>query len=60
MIGPSTRSSGRPAATWRSIVNGEPGLCMRDEGRLVAAMAIATDGQHIQAVYAVLNPDKLS
>jgi RNA polymerase sigma-70 factor, ECF subfamily len=43
-----------------AIVNGETALCLLDGQRLVATMSIATDGQHIQAVYTVLNPDKLS
>ncbi len=40
-------------------VNGEAGLCIRDGGSLTATMSIATDGEHIHAVYAVVNPDKL-
>ena len=40
-------------------INGEAGLCLRDGGRLVATMSIATDGERILAVYAVVNPDKL-
>ncbi len=40
-------------------VNGETALCMRDGGRLTATISIATDGEHIHAVYAVVNPDKL-
>jgi len=43
-----------------ATVNGEPGLCIRDGNRLTATMSIATDGEHIFAVYAVVNPDKLS
>jgi RNA polymerase sigma-70 factor (ECF subfamily) len=43
-----------------AVVNGETALCLLDGQRLVATMSIATDGQRIQAVYAVLNPDKLS
>jgi RNA polymerase sigma-70 factor (ECF subfamily) len=43
-----------------TVVNGETALCLLDGERLVATMSIATDGQHIQAVYTVLNPDKLS
>ena len=43
-----------------TVVNGETALCLLDGQRLVATMSIATDGQHIQAVYTVLNPDKLS
>jgi RNA polymerase sigma-70 factor (ECF subfamily) len=42
-----------------ATVNGETGLCIRDGGRLTATMSIATDGEHILAVYAVVNPDKL-
>ena len=40
-------------------VNGETALCLRDGGRLTATISIATDGEHIHAVYAVVNPDKL-
>jgi RNA polymerase sigma-70 factor (ECF subfamily) len=43
-----------------ATINGEPGLCIRDGDRLAATMSIATDGKHILAVYAVVNPDKLS
>ena len=42
-----------------ATVNGEAGLCIRDGGRLTATMSIATDGQRILEVYAVVNPDKL-
>jgi RNA polymerase sigma-70 factor, ECF subfamily len=42
-----------------ATVNGETGLCIRDGNRLTAAMSIATDGERIFAVYAVVNPDKL-
>ena len=41
-------------------INGESGLRVRDGERLTAAMAIDTDGEHIIAVYAVVNPDKLT
>jgi RNA polymerase sigma-70 factor, ECF subfamily len=41
-------------------VNGETGLCIRDGDRLIATMSIATDGERILDVYAVVNPDKLS
>jgi RNA polymerase sigma-70 factor (ECF subfamily) len=40
-------------------INGETGLVIRDGGRLVATMSIATDGERILDVYAVVNPDKL-
>ena len=43
-----------------AAVNGETGLCIRDGNRLVATISIATDGERIAAVYAVVNPDKLS
>ena len=43
-----------------TTINGETGLCIRDGDRLTAAMSIVTDGERILAVYAVLNPDKLS
>ena len=42
-----------------ATVNGEIGLCIRDGDRLTATMSIATDGERIAAVYAVVNPDKL-
>ena len=42
-----------------ATVNGEAGLCIRDGERLTATMSIATDGQRILAVYAVVNPEKL-
>ena len=42
-----------------ATVNGETGLCVRDGNRLIATMSIATDGQRILAIYAVVNPDKL-
>jgi RNA polymerase sigma-70 factor (ECF subfamily) len=43
-----------------ATINGETGLCIRDGDRLTATLSIATDGTHIFAVYAVVNPDKLS
>jgi RNA polymerase sigma-70 factor, ECF subfamily len=43
-----------------ATVNGEIGLCIRDGNRLTATMSIDTDGERIFAVYAVVNPDKLS
>jgi RNA polymerase sigma-70 factor (ECF subfamily) len=42
-----------------ATVNGETGLCIRDGNRLTAVMSIATDGERILAVYAVVNPEKL-
>ena len=43
-----------------ATINGETGLCIRDGNHLTATMSIATDGEHILAVYAVVNPDKLA
>jgi RNA polymerase sigma-70 factor (ECF subfamily) len=43
-----------------ATVNGETGLCLRDGQRLTATLSIATDGERILAVYAVVNPDKLA
>ena len=40
-------------------INGEVGVCLRDGDHLIATMSIATDGEQILAVYAVVNPDKL-
>lgn len=42
-----------------ATVNGETGLCLRDGNRLTAALSIFTDGEHIHAVYAMVNPEKL-
>lgn len=42
-----------------AAINGETGLRFLDGDRLTATMSIATDGTHILAVYAVVNPDKL-
>ena len=43
-----------------AAINGETGLCIRDGDRVTATLSIATDGSHILAVYAVVNPDKLA
>jgi RNA polymerase sigma-70 factor (ECF subfamily) len=40
-------------------VNGEPGLAVFVEGRLLSIVSIRTDGQRILDLYAILNPDKL-
>ena len=42
-----------------ATINGESGLRVRDGDRLIAALAIETDGERIVNVYAVVNPDKL-
>jgi RNA polymerase sigma-70 factor (ECF subfamily) len=43
-----------------TMVNGETGLCIRDGQRVTATMSIVTDGERIHAVYAVVNPEKLT
>lgn len=43
-----------------ATINGEPGLVIRDGGRLTATLSIATDGDQILGVFAVVNPDKLA
>jgi RNA polymerase sigma-70 factor, ECF subfamily len=43
-----------------ATINGEVGLRIVDGGRLTATLSIATDGDRILAVYAVVNPDKLT
>jgi RNA polymerase sigma-70 factor, ECF subfamily len=49
-----------PDRTMRiGTVNGEPGLHILDGDRLIAVISIATDGDRILGVYAVVNPDKL-
>lgn len=42
-----------------ATINGESGLRLRDGDHLTATMSIATNGEQILAVYAVVNPDKL-
>jgi RNA polymerase sigma-70 factor (ECF subfamily) len=42
-----------------ATVNGEPGLLLHDEHRRGAVLSIATDGERILEVFAVVNPDKL-
>lgn len=43
-----------------AIINGEAGLCLLDGDRLISTVSVATDGHRIQAVYAVVNPEKLA
>jgi RNA polymerase sigma-70 factor (ECF subfamily) len=40
-------------------VNGETGVALCLDGRLLAVISLVTDGQRILGVYNVLNPDKL-
>lgn len=41
------------------VVNGETGVALRVDGRLLSVMSLDTDGERIVGVYSVLNPDKL-
>ena len=41
-------------------INGEPGLLRYVDGQLESAQSFVTDGEHIVAIYAVRNPDKLA
>lgn len=43
----------------KKVVNGETGVALCVDGRLIAVMSLATDGRRIFGVYSVLNPDKL-
>jgi RNA polymerase sigma-70 factor, ECF subfamily len=42
-----------------ATINGEAGLRIVDGTHVAGTLSIATDGTHILAVYAVVNPDKL-
>jgi hypothetical protein len=41
-------------------VNGETGLALYFQQRLISVMSIRTDGARILDVFAILNPEKLS
>jgi RNA polymerase sigma-70 factor (ECF subfamily) len=59
VIGLQHRLQTDGATTELVNVNGETGLLVRIEGRILAIMAIESDGERIHSVYAVVNPDKL-
>lgn len=40
-------------------VNGQPGVVLRDAGRVVAVVSLQVSGAKVAAVWIVLNPDKL-
>lgn len=42
-----------------TTVNGEPGMVVRDDGRITAVLAFDVEDGKIAAVYGVINPDKL-
>ena len=44
----------------RIVVNGEPALALRVDGKLFSIITVRTDGLRILDVYTVLNPDKLA
>lgn len=53
------RRSRRRLTLRKIIVNGETGVALILDGRLLSVMSLATDGERILGVYSVLNPDKL-
>lgn len=40
--------------------NGQPGLLIRTDEEILGVFTIETDGEHISAIYALRNPDKLA
>src|SRR5690606_25213571 len=38
------------------VVNGEPGVCVRKDGRVIGIVTIDSDGERILNAYAVVNP----
>lgn len=42
-----------------AVVNGEPGLVVRQQGRVTSVVAVETDGTRIVNAYVVVNPEKL-
>jgi RNA polymerase sigma-70 factor (ECF subfamily) len=46
----------RAVATW---VNGQPGVRMELDGRLVGVASITVEGGRVTRVYSIANPDKL-
>ncbi len=51
--------SGRHLTTRIGWLNGEPALVTMENGAVVSAMTLTTDGTRIVGCYSVLNPDKL-
>jgi RNA polymerase sigma-70 factor (ECF subfamily) len=60
VIGLQKRLQSETATMELVEINGETGICVRENGQTIALMAIDSDGERIHAVYAVVNPDKLS
>jgi RNA polymerase sigma-70 factor (ECF subfamily) len=59
IIGLQRRLSEHGATMHLAEINGEAGLIIRVDDDIKGAISIATDGDRILAVYAVINPDKL-
>ncbi len=55
-----TRKQPRNIVVNESELNGAPALMLRVSGRIVAAILIETDGDHIHSIFAIANPDKLA
>lgn len=59
VLGLARQAQTNRATMHLATVNGETGLCVRIDGRLISTLTIDTDGERILAVYAVVNPAKL-
>ena len=60
VVGLMNRVYGTGATLHLVEVNGETGLCMRLDGSVRFVLTVETDETRIQAVWVVVNPDKLS
>ena len=54
-----TEMVGPGVALTVEAVNGQPGVVLRDAGRVVAVVSLQVSGAKVAAVWIVLNPDKL-
>ena len=43
-----------------ALVNGAPGLVVRDSGGVLSVIAVTADGGRITAIDVIRNPDKLA
>ena len=51
----------RPPSGMRvALVNGAPGLVVRDSGGVLSVIALTVDGGRITAIDVIRNPDKLA
>jgi RNA polymerase sigma-70 factor, ECF subfamily len=55
-----TRQQPQDVSVSEIELNGGPGLVPTVDGRPIVAMLIETDGEQIQSVFAIANPDKLA